>query len=98
MKLPVVWTSPALAQLSDVHSYITRSNAVAADSQIGLIVAAAENLAEFSEIGRAGRRRGTRELVVPGTSYIAVYRIRLSSVRVLAVMHGARRWPRKFNS
>jgi len=61
-----------------------------------LVVSATRNLAAYPELGRPGRRRGTRELVASGTPYIVVYRLRLSSVRVLAVMHGAQRWPRRF--
>lgn len=94
--LPVIWTEPANSQLADVYAYISESRPAAAESQVKLVVRAAKNLGEFPEMGRPGRRSGTRELVVPGTSYIVVYRIRLESVRVLAVMHGAQRWPRTF--
>lgn len=96
MRLPIVWTAPAAAQLAEAYSYIAESSPSAAENQVELIVSAARNLAEFPEMGRLGRRRGTRELVISGTPYIVAYRIRLSSVRVLAVMHGAQRWPRRF--
>ena len=96
MTLPVIWTEPANSQLADVYAYISQSSPGAAESQVKLVVSATKTLGEFPEIGRLGRRRGTRELVIPGTPYIVVYRIRLSSVRVLAVMHGAQRWPRSF--
>jgi toxin ParE1/3/4 len=96
MSLPVAWTMPARVQLSNLHAYISQDNSNAADAQLDLIVGAARHLADFPEIGREGRRHGTPELVIPGTPYIVVYRIRLASVRVLAVIHGARRWPRRF--
>jgi len=96
MRLPIVWTAPAGAQLAEVYSYIAESSPSAAENQVELIVSATRRLAEFPEMGRPGRRRGTRELVVPGTTYIVAYRVRLSSVRVLAVIHGAQRWPRRF--
>jgi toxin ParE1/3/4 len=96
MRFPVVWTAPARAQLVEAYTYISESSPQAAGNQIKLIVSAARNLSDFPEIGRVGRRRGTRELVISGTPYIVVYRIRLSSVRVLAVMHGAQRWPMRF--
>jgi len=97
MSQPVIWTAPAKAQLAGLHTYISQDNPGAADGQLELIADAARNLANFPEIGREGRRQGTRELVIGGTPYIVVYRIRLASVRVLAVMHGARRWPRRFS-
>ena len=52
-------------------------------------------LAAHPEIGRPGRVRGTRELVVTGTPYIAAYRFIGEVVTVLRLLHGARLWPRK---
>jgi toxin ParE1/3/4 len=46
-------------------------------------------------IGRQGRVGGTRELVVQGTPYIVVYRVH-DDVEILAVVHGARKWPESF--
>ena len=97
MSLPVVWTSPTRAQLTDLYDYILQDNPRAAAGQLELIIDGASSLAEFPEMGRPGRRSGTRELVVPGTPYIVVYRIKMASIEVLAVMHGARRWPRSFS-
>lgn len=96
MRMPIVWTSSAREQLADLHEYIAESNEPAADQQAVILLNATNNLSGFPEMGRPGRRRGTRELVVIGTPYIVVYRIRNSTVRILAVVHGARRWPRRF--
>jgi len=52
-------------------------------------------LATHREIGRPGRVRGTRELVVTGTPYIAAYRFVSDVLTVLRLLHGARQWPRK---
>ena len=96
MRIPVIWTRPAGRHLADPHRYISQDNPAAADDQVPLIFDRTSGLADFPESGRAGRVEGTRELVISGTPYIVVYRIRLASVRVLAVMHGAQRWPRRF--
>jgi toxin ParE1/3/4 len=96
MRFPIIWTAPASAQLAEVYAYIFESSPGAAENQIQMVLSATRNLSEYPEMGRTGRRRGTRELVISGTPYIVVYRIRLSSVRVLAVIHGARRWSRRF--
>lgn len=37
------------------------------------------------------------ELVVTGTPYIVVYRLR-EKVEILAVVHGARDWPKRFDA
>ncbi|MGO4728142.1 MULTISPECIES: type II toxin-antitoxin system RelE/ParE family toxin [unclassified Inquilinus] len=46
-------------------------------------------------MGRPGRLRNTRELVVNHTPYVVAYRIDESAVTILRVMHGARKWPRR---
>ena len=50
-------------------------------------------LAVYPSLGRVGRVRGTRELVVSGTPFVVVYRVRLDIVQVLRVLHHARKWP-----
>ncbi len=92
----VIWTGLAARQLSELHEYLTRDRPQAADRQLLLVYRAAESLNLFPEKGRTGRIRGTRELVVTGSPYLIAYRIRESSVRILAIIHGARRWPVSF--
>jgi toxin ParE1/3/4 len=94
--MPVIWTRLAAKQLSEAHEFIARDRRDAADRQLLLVYRAAESLGIFPEKGRPGRISGTRELVVSGTSYVVGYRIRESSVRILGILHGARRWPRHF--
>jgi toxin ParE1/3/4 len=50
-------------------------------------------LSNFPNVGRPGRRPGTRELVIGGTPYVAVYRVRKSNVEILRLLHGAQKWP-----
>jgi toxin ParE1/3/4 len=52
-------------------------------------------LEDHSQIGRPGRLRGTRELVIAHTSYIAIYSIRDETLRIRRIFHGARKRPRK---
>jgi len=61
-----------------------------------IVIRAVEQLSDFPEIGRPGRVAGTRELVIQSTPYIVAYRLRGRSVRILALLHGARRWPTRF--
>jgi len=39
---------------------------------------------------------GTRELVITGGPFIVAYRIRREQIQIRAVLHGARKWPKKF--
>jgi toxin ParE1/3/4 len=52
-------------------------------------------LIDHPEMGRTGRRPGTRELVVQRTPFVIVYRVRPKAKRVeiLRVLHGAQKWP-----
>jgi len=61
-----------------------------------MIIEDVSRLAEFSEVGRAGRIAGTRELVISNLPYIVAYRVTDTEVRILKVMHTSRKWPRKF--
>ncbi len=57
------------------------------------IETAVARLADFPESAPQGRAPGTRELVVPGTPFIAVYRIAHGRVEILRLLHGAQMWP-----
>ncbi len=89
----VEWSVLAEADRKAIFDYIEADSpraAVAVDERIRDEVASLER---FPERGRPGRVEGTRELVVVRTPYIAAYRITGKSVRILRVLHGARRWP-----
>lgn len=89
------WTDPALDDLEAIHTYIAADNPGAAYKVVARIEEAAANLETFPEIGRVGRRKGTRELVVAGLPYFVVYQLKAGVVEVLRVIHGARDWPRR---
>ena len=58
------------------------------------IIEATDRLEQFPYLGRPGRVNATRELVVPRTPYLLIYRIRDESLECAArALHGARRWP-----
>ncbi|MGQ0592256.1 MAG: type II toxin-antitoxin system RelE/ParE family toxin [Gammaproteobacteria bacterium] len=59
------------------------------------VIGSIEHLSTHPLMGREGRIVGTREWMVPGTPFIAAYRIRDNTVEVLRVLHGARKWPRR---
>lgn len=90
--MKIEWTLPALNHLREAREYIEIDNPAAAARQIDLIEASVNHLRAFPMMGRVGRRTGTRELPIPSTPYVLVYRIRQTAVQVLAVLHGARNW------
>jgi toxin ParE1/3/4 len=92
----IKWTSLAELQAGEIHRYTAVDNIAAADRQLDLVLESIYGLSLFPEKGRVGRVHGTRELVVPRTPYIVVYRSRESIIQILAILHGARRWPSHF--
>jgi len=92
----VKWAKDATRQLAAAHEYVAADNPTAADRLLLRITQAAERLGSHPRVGREGRVRGTRELVIPATPYIVAYRIKGSTVQVLAVLHGKQRWPESF--
>jgi toxin ParE1/3/4 len=94
--LRIRWTRPALADLEAIGDFIARGNPIAARRLVARIAASVRPLSDHPHLGRPGRVTGTRELVVPDTPYIVPYRVRGEEVEVLAVFHGARRWPDAF--
>ena len=89
------WTRPALADLEAIGDFVARDNRGAADRIVMRIVEAVDKLNDHPHLGRPGRIAGIRELVIAETPYIAPYRIVDDDVQILAVIHGARRWPDK---
>ena len=82
-----------MGDLAAARAYIARDNLPAADNQVVRVLAAVETLLQFPQIGRQGRREGTRELVISGTPYVVPYRLRGEAIEILRVLHGRQRWP-----
>jgi toxin ParE1/3/4 len=48
---------------------------------------------EFPELGRSGRKAGTRELIFSGLPYLAIYRLRSDAIEIVRILHDAQIWP-----
>ena len=94
--MKVRWSAPALRDLEAIGDYIARDNPATANRVVLRILDQTEMLTAHPEIGRPGRIAETRELVITDTPYIVPYRLRGAVIEVLAVFHGARKWPEGF--
>ena len=94
--MKLFWTRLAISDLNSAYDYIAQENPSAAIDVIDHIQKAANILSQHPELGRHGRVEGTRELIISGTPFIISYRIKDKRIEVLAVIHGARRWPDAF--
>jgi toxin ParE1/3/4 len=72
---------------------MAQDDPAAAARVLARIHSAVERLAKHPGMGRAGRVPLTRELVISGTPFVAVYRVR-ADVEIIRVLHGAQSWPR----
>jgi toxin ParE1/3/4 len=92
--MKIVWTRRASRHLRAAYDYWAReSSRAAANSMLGRIFSAVELLESYPEAGRSGRIPGTRELVIVPTPFLIAYRIRSGKIEILALLHGARKWP-----
>jgi toxin ParE1/3/4 len=91
--LKIAWTETAIRHLESLWEHVAADNPAVAESQFEHILNAVEALAQYPELGRKGRIASTRELVVTDTPFLVAYRIHKREVQLLAVLHGARRWP-----
>jgi toxin ParE1/3/4 len=94
--MQVTWTPSALSHLEEIADYLAQRNPSAAHRVVNAIYSQTQTLlSENPMIGRRGRDPETRELVITNTPYIVAYRV-TERVEILAVIHGARRWPERF--
>jgi plasmid stabilization system protein ParE len=91
--LKIFWTRLALQDLDQAWNYIASDKPEAADGVLEMIGKSVESLLSYQNLGRPGRVKGTRELVVVGTPFVVPYCVKKNRIEILAVIHGSRRWP-----
>ena len=91
----VKWTPQALAHLDQLAAYLVQESPISARGTLGTILASIDRLHAFPALGRPGRKPNTRELVVARTQFLVVYRNIGNDIELLAIVHGAQRWPPK---
>lgn len=96
MVVRIEWLLRARRNLKEDADYIAADDPKAAARVVLRIEDAVNRLIELPNLGRPGRLPGTRELVVPGTPYLASYRVRGQRIQILRVFHARRRWPSAF--
>jgi len=82
----------ALADREAILNYIAEDNVEAAIKLDEEFEAKAEIARQRPTLYKAGRVKGTRELVVRPT-YVMVYRVLPDAVEFLRVLHAAQQWP-----
>lgn len=89
----IKWTEGASRNLNHVRDYIAQDSPRAADKIVAEIIESVEQLLQFPNMGRAGRIVETREWVITGTPYIAIYTIVQNTIYIVRIFHSAQKWP-----
>lgn len=89
----IVWLKSAVRDIDGIECYVEQDSPAGARRMEQRIKEAVALLGPHPHMGRPGRVPETRELVVAGTPYIVPYTVTRSEVIVLAVIHGAQKWP-----
>ncbi len=86
------WSEAAKADRDTIYDHIEADNPRAAVSLDERFRDVAARLVRFPHLGRPGRVANTREFVAH-RNYILVYEAGREVLRILRVLHSARRWP-----
>jgi toxin ParE1/3/4 len=98
LAMRIRWMPLAEQDLEAAYDYIQQDDENAARHLVARIFSAVGMLTRHPLAGREGRVKRMREFAVAGTPYVIAYRIRQGEIQILAVLHGAQRWPTTFNA
>lgn len=91
--MKIAWTPGAADDLEQIADYLLEQNPAVATRIVRQIYTAANSLRKFPNLGRPGRKTGTKELVLSSLPYIIIYEVVDSRIRIARILHGAQRWP-----
>ena len=89
--MTIVWLKTALRTRFEQLDYIAADNVKAAIRLDEEIERQVDLLGDHPLMGREGRVKGTRELVIGRSPFIAVYRIKGKRIEILRILQGAQR-------
>jgi toxin ParE1/3/4 len=93
--MKLVWLARARSARTAAIEYIAADSPRAALAQLDQIERQTDMLLLHPELGRPGRIKATRELVISHTPFIVIYRIRprAKCIELLNLVHSSRQWP-----
>ncbi len=87
--MKIVWRSRAELELARQLTHLAAENPFASERMRDRIEQRVVALIQFPDTGRPSRRSGVRELVISGTPYIAVYRVRGDFIEIIRFFHSS---------
>jgi toxin ParE1/3/4 len=92
--MQVRWTRQALLNLEHAVEYISTDSPTVANQVAQKTWNSFQLLREHPRIGRPGRVKGTREMVIPGLPYVVPYMEENGIVFILRILHSSMKWPK----
>ncbi len=96
--MKLIWLPSAYATREEQIDYIAQDSPLSAASQDEEIERQVDMLLAHPYLGRPGRVKTTRELVIGRTPFIVAYRVKGESIEILRVLHTAMQWPRSLGA
>ena len=90
--MQIRWHEDAINDLVALRRYIALDNPQAAQHTAHKILERVQLLKDHPMLGKAGRISTTRELVVTGTPYTAVYLPQPDLITILRLFHQSQQW------
>ena len=87
------WTDAAADDLERIADFLFDEIPEYAPVVISQIYEFPQQLLQFPLRGRTGRKKGTRELVMPRLPYIIVYKVSGDVIHLARILHGSQRYP-----
>jgi toxin ParE1/3/4 len=83
----IVWRWRAERELARQLAHLATENPFASERMRDRIEERVTALVQFPNAGRPSRREGVRELVISGTPYLAIYRVRGDTIEIVRFFH-----------
>lgn len=89
----IAWLPLASTNRFEQLDHIAQDNPLAAISQDEQIEHQVDMLMQHPQMGRPGRKKGTRELVISRTPFVVVYRVKGTRIEVIRLLHSSQQYP-----
>lgn len=87
--LEIVWSPLAVARLQEIRAFVALDKPGAAERLATRIVSVVEALRIHPYLGRIGPEPGIRELIIGGTPYSILYRVRANRLVISTISHAS---------
>jgi toxin ParE1/3/4 len=94
VSLELVWSPLARRRLEQIHDYVAKDKPEAGKRLGARIVALVELLKDHPYLSRIAPEPRVRELVIGGTPYIVLYRVRGEQIRINTIWQGTQEKPK----